>query len=62
VLTPEQYERYRDYQAWQSEMRANSLHYMQTATPNGSIPQSGGAVMFRAFGAAAPVAPVEQSR
>jgi hypothetical protein len=37
VLTSDQYERYRDYQAWQSEMRANSLRYMQTNGENGSM-------------------------
>jgi hypothetical protein len=29
VLTKDQYERYRDYQAWQSEMRANSVRLFQ---------------------------------
>jgi hypothetical protein len=29
VLTKDQYERYRDYQAWQSEMRADSIRYFQ---------------------------------
>jgi hypothetical protein len=37
VLTPDQYERYRDYQAWQSEMRANSIRYMQANGQNGGM-------------------------
>jgi hypothetical protein len=37
VLTSDQYERYRDYQAWQSEMRANSLRSIQINGQNGNM-------------------------
>src|SRR5262249_4792912 len=62
VLTSDQFERYRDYQAWTSEMRANSLRSMQAAMSNGQVPPNGGAVLFRSFGSAPAAVPLESSK
>jgi hypothetical protein len=45
VLSKDQYERYRDYQAWQSEMRANSLRYLQSAPMNVQGVHDGAAII-----------------
>ncbi len=44
VLSKDQYERYRDYQAWQSEMRANAMRFMQSAPVSGQAVQNGVAI------------------
>jgi hypothetical protein len=60
VLTPDQYERYRDYQAWQSEMRANSMRYLQRATSNEQVIQSSGGGMVQFY--RAPVATLQSAK
>jgi hypothetical protein len=61
VLTSDQYERYRDYQAWQSEMRASSMRYIQSSVASGQFLQSsGGGSAIQSY--LAPATPVGASK